>query len=447
MKKLLLIILLISFKRADAQIISTIAGNGIQGDSGDAGAAISCTLSWPDGIAVDQHGNLFIANSGSNSIRKVNAGTGIINTIAGDDTAGYSGDGGLAINARLNGPVGITIDTSGNLFIADQYNQCIRKITASTGIITTIAGNTTQGYSGDNGPAINAEFNTPTGIAIDKYQNLYIADAYNQCIRKISAISGIITTVAGNGNVGFSGDGGQATSAIFNVPFGVAVDTLGNIYVADYQNFRVRKVDFNTGIINTIAGNNTPAFSGDGGLAINSGFVQPFCIALDKYQNIYIADEMDNRIRKITSSTNVITTVAGNGTAGYNGDGIIATTAEINNPQGVTIDTAGNVYIADLQNHRVRMVSNSGSTYISYLNNTSNQIIVYPNPTSDQFFVETNTADNLNVDLFDVNGRHVFSANVSNKENLNVATLDNGAYSLTIKTADRIINKKLVILR
>ena len=440
MKKILLFILLIFIKYVDAQIISTIAGNGIQGDSGDAGAAISCELLNPDGIAIDKHGNLYICSAVSNSIRKISSGTGIITTIAGNGSVGYSGDGGSAINATFGGPVGLATDTSGNLFIADVGNNCIRKVTASTGIITTIAGNTIQGYSGDSSLAINAEFNSPTTIALDKYENIYIADTYNSCIRKITKTTGIITTVAGNNTFGFAGDGGQATSATFNVPFGVAVDSSGNIYVADYQNFRVRKVDISTGIINTIAGNNVSAYSGDGGLANNAGLVQPFCMALDKYQNIYIVDESDNRIRKITSSTNIIATVAGNGIAGYNGDGIVATNAEINNPSGVIIDTAGNIYIADLQNQRIRMVNNNGTTNISYLNKTTNQLNIYPNPANNKIISDAN--DVLDVKLFDVLGKQIFA---SKQNQIDVSNLPDGVYFIQVQTNTSTTTQKIMV--
>ncbi|HEX7415421.1 MAG TPA: NHL repeat-containing protein, partial [Bacteroidia bacterium] len=282
--------------------------------------------------------------------------TFFISRIAGDGTQGYSGDAGQATASELNYPTGVVIDALGNLYIADQSNNRIRKVT-TTGIISTFAGNGTWSYSGDGGQATAAEFKTPTGVAIDAVGNLYIADYYNSRIRKVNT-AGIISTFAGNGTAGYSGDGGQATSAELHYPFGVAVDASGNLYIADNQNNRVRKVN-SSGIISTIAGNGTAGYNGDGWNATAAELQEPTSIAFDASGNVYIADAGNMRIREVNTS-GIISTFAGNGIQGYSGDGYAATNAELNLPTGVAIDASGTVYIADRANNVVRRVFTSG---------------------------------------------------------------------------------------
>jgi hypothetical protein len=353
-------------------LISTLAGNGTAGFSGNGGLATGAELDEPSGVAVDTSGNLYIADYYNNRIRKVTASTGDISTVAGNGTAGYSGDGGAATSAELYWPYGVAVDMSGNIYIADSTNERIRKVTASTGVISTVAGNGTVGHSGDGGAATSAELDNPHGVAIDGSGNIYIADGYNNRIRKVTVSTGTITTVAGNGTAGYSGDGGAATSAELDWPFGVALDTSGNIYIGDYNNNRVRKVTVSTGIITTVAGDgykigrgNSGGYSGDGGLATSAELNQPLGVAVDVSGNIYIADLFNYRIRKVTVSTGIISTVAGDGTAGYAGDGGSATSAEIY-ASGVALDNAGTIYIADVNNQRVRAVGGVGpSGYIN----------------------------------------------------------------------------------
>ncbi len=294
----------------------------------------------------------------------------IISTIAGNGTAGYSGDGGPAASAELNSPSGVAVDFSGNIYIADYKNNRIRRVDAS-GVISTVAGKGTAGYSGDGGPASSAELSTPSGVAVDTSGNIYIADSSNNCVRKVDA-SGVISTVAGNGTAGYSGDGGPAVSAELSSPSGVAVDTSGNIYIADDKNNCIRKVDA-SGVISTVAGNGTGGYSGDGGPASSAELSSPFGVAVDASGNIYIADDKNNRIRKVDAS-GVISTVAGNGTGGYSGDGGPATSAQLNSPSGLAVDSSGNIYIADTTNYRVREVyaiingacgSSNGGTFAS----------------------------------------------------------------------------------
>ena len=334
--------------------ISTVAGNGTAGYSGDNGLETAANLSVPEAVAVDSAGNIYIADTFNNVIRRVSASTGYISTVAGTGTRGYSGDGGPATIAELYMPTGVAVDVTGNIYFAD--NQRIRKVTASTGIITTVAGSGVQGYSGDGGPAASAELNWPWAVAVDAVGNIYFTDTDNQRIRKVAVSTGIITTVAGIGTPGYSGDGGPATSAELNSPFGIAVDAAGNIYFADYFNNRVRKVTASTGDISTVAGNGTQGFSGDGAMATSAEMYYPTSVAVDTVGNLYIADDVNDRIRKVTASTGIIQTVAGTGSTGYSGDGGPATGGELFWPYGVAVDTAGNIYIADKDNNRIRAV-------------------------------------------------------------------------------------------
>jgi sugar lactone lactonase YvrE len=333
-------------------IITTVAGNGTNGFSGDNGAATNARLYHPTGLAFDSTGNLFIADQSNNRIRKVDT-NGIITTVAGKSGSGSSGDGGAATNASLNSPQTVGFDAAGNLYIAG-YTDCrVRKVDAS-GIITTVAGNGAWAYSGDGGWAISASLNHPTGVTFDASGNMYISDCWNNRVRKVDA-NGIITTVAGKGTQGFSGDGGTATNASLSNPYAVAFDVAGNMYIPDWQNNRIRKVATN-GIITTVAGGGS---GGDGGLATNASLNQPQGVAFDAFGNLYIADWANSRVRKVANN-GIISTVVGNGSYGYSGDGGAATKASLNEPPCIVFDIAGNMFIADWQNNRVREVHFAG---------------------------------------------------------------------------------------
>jgi sugar lactone lactonase YvrE len=334
-------------------IISTVAGNGTAAYGGDGGAAIKASLDGIGGVALDAVGELFIADTSNDRIRKVDT-NGVITTVAGNGTNGYSGDGGPAINAMVNLPIGANLDAFGNLYIADTYNVRIRKVDTN-GVITTVAGNGTATFAGDGGAATNASLNRPTGVGLDASGNLYIADCWNGRVRKVDT-NGIVTTVAGTGTGTYAGDGGAATNASLNGPSGVAFDASGNLYIADFWNNRIRKVDTN-GIITTIAGNGvgnllSDEFSGDGGAATNAQLGGPYSVAVDAFGDVYIADSNNDRIRKVDTN-GIITTVAGGGAGG---DGGAATNAIIYSPYGVALDAAGNLYIADYGHNRIREV-------------------------------------------------------------------------------------------
>jgi hypothetical protein len=351
---------------ASTGIINTVAGDGIGGFSGDGGPATSAELAGAGGLAVDAASDLYIADTLNNRVRLAIAiappsscsAPGTICTIAGNGTAGYTGDGGQAVGAEIKYPQGVGLDGSGNLYIADGSLNIIRKVTP-WGIITTVAGNGTAGYSGDGGVATSAELNSPTAVAFDAAGNMYIADTIGERIRKVAFATGIITTIAGTGTQGYSGDGGVATSAELSYPEAVTLDASGNIYFADSRNQRIRKVTVSTGIITTVAGDGTGGYSGDGGAATSAELDDPYGMTLDASGNIYIADYANNRVRKVTVSTGIITTVAGDGTAGYTGNGGAATSATLNGPETVAIDSAGNLYISDFNNFAVRKVTAS----------------------------------------------------------------------------------------
>ncbi|MDL1963726.1 MAG: hypothetical protein LWW98_05190, partial [Deltaproteobacteria bacterium] len=344
--------------RNNAHIIETVAGDETWGYSGDGGPAAQAKLYYPHGVAVDASGSIYIADARNHRIRKVDT-SGIITTVAGNGTWGYSGDGGPAAQAKLRYPSGVAVDASGNIYIADTYNNRIRKVDTS-GIITTVAGNGTWGYSGDGGPAAQAKLRYPCSMAVDASGNIYIAERYYNSeelysyrIRKVDT-SGIITTVAGDGTRGYSGDGGPAAQAKLNYSFGVAVDASGNLYIADTRNHCIRKVD-TSGIITTVAGDGTWGYSGDGGPAAQAKLCSPYGVAVDASGNLYIADSY-SCIRKVDTS-GIITTVAGDGTWGYSGDGGPAAQAKLHWTYGVAVDASGNLYIADSYNHRIRKIA------------------------------------------------------------------------------------------
>lgn len=335
-----------------AYTITTVAGNGIHGYAGDAGAAASAQLNYPQGIAVDATGNVFIADCFNHRVRKVTP-DGVISTVAGTGTAGNTGDGAAATSATLRNPCGVAVDSAGNVYIGDTRNHAVRKV-ATGGTISRAAGKGEAGYYQDGIAAAEAWLNTPLGVAVDSAGNLYIADVLNHRIRKVGT-DGKIATVAGNGFVGYSGDEGPATAATLAYPISVALDAAGNLYIADSHNDCIRKVAPD-GTITTVAGTGMAGFSGDGGPATRAQLNYPKAVALDAAGNMFIADTFNNRIRMVTPD-GVIFTVAGNGAFGDWGDEGPATDALLRFPSGVAVGPAGRVYLADDQNSRIRLLT------------------------------------------------------------------------------------------
>ncbi len=426
---------------AKAQLISTIAGTGTAAFGGDSGPATLATLNNPFGIAVDNSGAVYFADRHNNRVRKISP-SGNISTIAGDGTAGYNGDGIAGRVAGLNDPNGVAADDSGNVYIADRLNNRVRKINAA-GIITTIAGNGTFGFSGDNVAATATELSNPRGVAVDKHGNVYIADQGNNRIRKVDP-AGIITTIAGTGTAGYNGDGiGATTAELFN-PYGVAVDTSGNIFVADVDNQRIRKIDV-AGSIATIAGTGSSGFSGDGGPAGAARLSEPIAVAADNFGNIFIADDYNGRIREINAS-GAINTIAGTGTNGYNGDGIFATAAQLNNPTGVAVSSNSAVYIADYNNNRIRYMPQPTivGTFL-----ISSHVSITPNPNQGTFqlYIPTNTTEHLLIRITDVLGRQINEITASTNDQITMRIdCPPGTYFLEAATISGKWQDKIVVV-
>jgi sugar lactone lactonase YvrE len=346
-------------------LIGTVAGS--PSSNGDGGPATAASLNNPFKVLFDKSGNLIIADS-SGRIRKMDLRTGIITTIAGTGETGFSGDGSPAVNARIGVPTDIVIDSSGNIFIADRFNARIRKVDSSTGIITTYAGNGCDPFTqncqlGDGGPAVKATLSNPEGLAIDKEGNLFIADQLFNTVRRVDAKTGIIRTVVGvTAEGGFGGDKGPAINARLRLPEGMVVDAEGNLFIADAGNNRVRKVDGRTGIITTVAGNGTPIFNGDGGLATAASLNNPISVSIDNTGNLLISDSNNHAIRRVNKSTGIITTIAGNGTAGYSGDGGPSIRATLSNPKGMAVNDVGDIFVAAGFNDSVRAIRAVGVT-------------------------------------------------------------------------------------
>lgn len=425
-------------------VITSIAGNGITQYIGDGWPATNYSLAYPMGICVDHDGNLYEADYAVARIRKWRNDT--LWTYAGTGVVGYAGDGGLAAAANLKEPTDVDIDAAGNIYIVEEYNKVIRKIDAATGIITTICGNGGGGFGGDGGPATAAHMEQPQSLCLDKYGNIFIADRGNQRIRKVDAATGIITTYAGNGATGYAGDGGAAINAELSMPSGVCTDTLGNLYIADNGNNVVRKVAAISGIISTVAGTGVADFSGDEGPATAATLVQPNSVFMSKRNNLYISDYGNNRIRVITSN-GIIHTLAGSGGYGYAGDGGPALSATFLGPTGVCADDMEYVYISDAGNSAVRRVTPvyNGVNEAEF----SHTLKVYPNPSAGIFYVQTDilVGEDVSVCVYSSLGAVVFqNIGKSNPIKVDLSAFSPGLYYIHTVTATRHLAGKLTLI-
>lgn len=364
--QLALLLLIIVTPLIKAQVINTMIGNGTAVNTGDGGAASNATLNKPSAVNVDSKGNFYIICN--NVLRKVDGGNGIITRIAGDGTSvspsASMGNGGPAINAIFSWMRHVLTDAAGNILIVDYSANNIRKINAATGIITTVAGNTINNYGGDGGLAIHAGIAGPTSASMDASGNLYIAETHSNRIRKVDAATGIISTIAGNGTPTFSGDGALAVNAGITAPSYVYADPSGNLFISEQTSgitCRIRKVNLVTGVIQTVAGNGQEGYSGDGGPATNAALFNPAAVVTDKCGNIFMTTITDSRIRRVDAATGIITTVAGDGTNRYGGDAGLAINGQLNNPNGMCIDAQGTLFIADVNNNRLRRIDFPGA--------------------------------------------------------------------------------------
>ena len=408
-----LLVFLLSGYISKSQIITTVVGNGTAGYSGDGGPALAAEINFPGFLSFGgiDYGSLYIGDRLNYRVRQIKLGpAAVIITKGGDGIYGFSGDGGLADSAEMGIPGGVTVNKAGVVYFSDYDNHCIRKI-ANTGIVTTIAGMPgSPGFSGDGGPALSAQFDYPLGITVDSVGNLFVADQYNHRIRRIDT-SGIITTVVGTGVPGSTGDGGPASAAEISYPNYIRMDSIGSLLVTDNGGQRIRKVN-TAGIITTIAGNGTLGYSGDGGLATSAELNYPGGVTMDKQGNVFICDCYNNVIRRVDAITGIITTVAGTSTPGYSGDGGPAVDAELNQPVDIAVDHFNNVYFVDWNNSRIRVFNSpldSTTTKVKMTVLSKNDVTIYPNPNEGTFnvYVSSDKEEWATISLINILGEKV----------------------------------------
>lgn len=415
---------------AQTYTISTIAGTGTPGTSGDGGSALSAGLLYPQGLALTPDGQLYFAQGNDHVVRMVDIPSGTIAHVAGIGALGYGGNGGPAVDAGLAAPYDVALDANGDLFISESDAYRIRRIDRVTGIIETFAGTTSPGNNVEV-PALQAQLNGPRGITFNTAGELFIGLVGNECVRYIDADSSYLHAYVGtgaNGSTGFSGDGGPALEAQLYAPYGVHVAPNGNLYIADLNNRRIRMVDVNTGIITTVAGNGQIAFDGDDVQATEAAIGRPRFVAVDAENNIYFTNEEQYRIRKVDGATGRITTIAGAGVAGYSGDGGAATAAAINTAFGIVVDGEGRVYFADTYNHRIRVLTPVDDTGVAEATGQE-PIFAFPSPALD--LLQVRSAARGVVELVDAQGRQVLTGDLrTGQTTLNVCGLSAGLYTV-----------------
>lgn len=431
MTKNYFIILLLCFAfTTQSQTITTVAGTGSSGFSGDGGLATTAKLNLPFNLTFDKSDNIYIADTYNNSIRRIDNESGIITTVVGTaDKKQIS---------ELKTPTGLTFDNNNNLYVADLANLRIRKVNMETGSSMTLVGKKSE----TEFPNIDDALGGPFNVVFDKQGNLYVSVNGDSNVKKVDFSTGKVTVIAGSGEVGFSGDGGQATAAKLANPTGLALDG-NNLYISDSGNERIRKVNLSTGIISTIAGTGEKGFLSDEDDASKAQLANPLGLTVDNSGNLYFVDRGNNMVRKITTSTGKISTVVGNGESGYSGDGELAKNAKLANPTGVAFNNAGDLYIVDRGNNRIRKIAGLDNEAKEDIALEAN-INVYPNPSTDKINIELKNNVMLNsAILFDINGN---KANVQMTNNtLNVSKLPRGIYVLKLVTSEGAMEEKIVL--
>ena len=338
----------------DQAKIRTVVGTGARGYAGDGGPADMALLSEPFMCAFDSQGNLYVAEAANHCVRRIDRATNVIITVAGNGTAGYAGDGGPAVGAALNQPYSLQVDANGDIYIVDRLNAAIRRVDGATGIITTVAGTSEPGYSGDGGPAVRSQLREPNDCFLDGRGGLLVADVQDQRVRRLNLGTGIITTFAGTGKKAREGDGGPATQASILGARAVCMDRRGNTYICEREGNGVRRVDAG-GRMSTFAGTGVAGYSGDGGPARAATWGAPKAIRCDRRDHLLVVDTENHAVRRIDAATGIVTTIVGGRRGGF-GDGAAATEAGLDRPHGCDLDPDGNIFIADSNNHRVRVV-------------------------------------------------------------------------------------------
>jgi sugar lactone lactonase YvrE len=448
MKKIYLF-LLVAFAgfAAHAQgIITTIAGNTVTQYIGDGWPATNYSLAQPSGMCVDRAGNIFVSDFADHRIRKIDTHDTLF-TISGNGVPGYTGDGGAFPLAEYRNPSGICLDAAENLYICEWYNDVVRKVNRTTGIITTVCGMGLGGYAGDGAPATTAHMETPKGICVDHAGNLYVADYGNHRIRKVDAITGIISTFAGTGTSGYSGDNGAATAAKISYPNAISVDTIGNLYISDYGNNRIRKVAAGTGDITTCVGDGTMGYTGDGGPAVNAKIRRPNSVHISSHGYLYLSDAGNNVIRSVNPD-GIITTIAGNGGFGFAGDNGPAVNATFNGPSAVFADDAENLYIADGEASTVRKVTPIVNAVTKLQSPV--QFMVYPNPSSGVFTLQASkvavTPGKLQV--YNSVGQVIYAVNIAAQyATIDLSEQPTGIYYVSFKSESGVFSEKLMVMR
>jgi hypothetical protein len=440
--------------QVSAQYITTFAGVGTAGYSGDGTPCFEAQLNHPTGIATYGYVTQYIADEANHVIRKVD-NLHNISTFAGSVAGTTDCNNCNANAAKLISPYGIAVDGFNNVYIADFGANVVRKVNTS-GIILTVAGTGTAGYTGDGGPALSATLDHPYAVALDVAGNLYISDAQNNVIRKVDG-TGKITTFAGTGygaglttgHGDYTGDGGPATAARLNFPEGLGTDKFGNLFIADVSNNVIRKVDANKNIT-TCVGSGVAGYTGDGGAAKSARLNFPSGVAADGLGNIYIADQGNNAIRKVTIG-GVISTIAGTFTAGYFGDGALAVNAQLNHPAGITVDGNGLVYFADYGNSVIRLIGPASIVNaVQPVHNAVADVKVYPNPSNGSFTVEIpQTGNAATITVTDMVGRIIqtktIEGTIAQQVNFNLSNIPSGNYILKINSGDLTFRDKIVI--